>query len=127
MNFEITGNIIEIYKENQVNDKFRKQEFVIERNESANGFETTDYIKFQLTQNRTALIKSFNTGDMVRVWFNIRGNKWVNDGRINYFVNLDAWKIEPVAKAGEVNVASSHEYSTPDAVSADDPENEMPF
>jgi len=33
----------------------------------------------------------------IKIWFNLKGNKWERDGKINYFTNLDAWKIERIA------------------------------
>jgi hypothetical protein len=65
---------------------------------------------------------------MVRVWFNIRGNKWVNDGRINYFVNLDAWKIEPAGKSEPVDAYNSgNRDASPVSGSSSDTEDDMPF
>ena len=96
MNFELTGKIIEIMELVQVSDRFRKQEFVIEKSENTGNFEFTDYIKFQMTQDRTNLITGFSVGDVVKVTFNIRGNKWEKQGVVNYFTNLDAWRVEKV-------------------------------
>ena len=56
--------------------------------------EFSDYIKFQLTQDRCSLIDEFKINDEIRVSFNIRGNRWEKDGKVNYFTNLDVWKIE---------------------------------
>lgn len=100
MNFELSGTIIEILPEMQVNDRFKKQEFVIEKKDASGNFNFTDFIKFQLTQDKTSLIKSFKTGDEVKVSFNIRGNKWVNNGQVNYFTNLDAWRVERATAGG---------------------------
>jgi hypothetical protein len=38
----------------------------------------------------------FNVGDEVKVSFNIKGTKWVKDGRENYITNLDAWRVEHI-------------------------------
>ena len=103
MNFELTGKIIEILDLVQVSERFKKQEFVIERTENTGNFDFTDYIKFQLTQDRTGLIQGKSVGDEVKVSFNIRGNKWEKQGKVNYFTNLDAWRIEMASQGGEVN------------------------
>lgn len=100
MNFEITGKVIEIYNTIQVNDRFKKREFVIERTESNNGMEFTDNIKFQLTQDRCNLADNIGLNEEVKVSFNIRGNKWERDGKVNYFTNLDAWRIEKAQNLG---------------------------
>jgi len=94
MAFEITGKIIDILPVNQVSDKFRKREFVIEKKESGGAAVFTDYIKFQLVQDKCDLINESFLNEDVKIWFNLKGNKWERDGKINYFTNLDAWKIE---------------------------------
>jgi hypothetical protein len=118
MNFELSGKIIEIMPENQVSDRFKKQEFVIEKVEQNGANSFTDYVKFQLTQDRTTLINPFSTGDEVKVSFNIRGNRWNSKGTVNYFTNLDAWKIESLS-------SSSRQDSPPPPVPID-PSDEIP-
>lgn len=104
MSFEISGKLIEKYNTIQVNDRFKKREFVIERSESNGGMEFTDHIKFQLTQDRCNLIESVNLNDELKVSFNIRGNKWEKDGKVSYFTNLDAWRVEKVTAATPDNI-----------------------
>ncbi len=107
MAFEITGRVIDILPVNQVSDKFRKREFVIEKKESGGGAVFVDYIKFQLIQDKCDLINESFLNEEVKIWFNLKGNKWERDGRINYFTNLDAWKIEKISTQGkEMNVQS---------------------
>ena len=96
MSFEITGKLIEKFETKQVSDKFRKREFVVEKKAESGGMDFSDYIKFQLTQDRCELLDSFQINDMIRISFNIRGNKWEKNGTVSYFTNLDVWKIEPV-------------------------------
>ncbi len=97
MAFEITGKIIDILPVNQVSDKFRKREFVIERKETGGSALFIDYIKFQLLQDKCDLINESFMNEEVKVTFNIKGNRWERDGRVNYFTNLDAWKIEKIS------------------------------
>jgi hypothetical protein len=107
MAFEITGRVIDISPVNQVSDKFRKREFVIEKKEAGGGAVFIDYIKFQLIQDKCDLINESFLNEEVKIWFNLKGNKWERDGRINYFTNLDAWKIEKAsAQSGERNTVS---------------------
>ena len=100
MAFEITGKIIEVLPVNQVSDKFRKREFVIEKKDTGGSAVFIDYIKFQLVQDKCDLINESFLNEEVRIWFNLKGNKWERDGKINYFTNLDAWKIEKVTESG---------------------------
>jgi hypothetical protein len=94
MAFEITGKIIDILPVNQVSDKFRKREFVIEKKETGGAAVFVDYIKFQLVQDKCDLINESYIGEEVKIWFNLKGNRWEKEGKVNYFTNLDAWKIE---------------------------------
>src|ERR1043165_8728501 len=94
MNLEITGKLVEKYDTQTVNDRFRKREFVIEVTEEVNGSAFTNYAKMQLVQNKTDIIDRFQMGDMLRVNFSIKGNRYERDGKVSYFSNLDAWRIE---------------------------------
>jgi hypothetical protein len=94
MSFEITGKLLEVYPVTTVSDKFKKREFVLEKTETKNSFDFTDYIKFQLVQDKCNLIDLFRKGDEIKVSFNLRGRRWEKDGSVNYFTNLEAWKIE---------------------------------
>lgn len=94
MNLEITGKLIEKFDALQVSERFRKREFVLEISEEINGNTITNFAKMQLVQNKCEIIDRFNIGDMLKVNFNIKGNRWERDGKINYITNLDAWRIE---------------------------------
>ena len=101
MSFELAGKLIEKFDVNQVSDTFRKREFVIEKTENQGGMEFTDHIKFQLTQDRCALLDNLNLQDEIRISFNIRGRRWVKDDKVSYFTNLEAWRIEKIAESPE--------------------------
>jgi len=108
MAFEIIGRIIDIQPVNQVSDKFRKREFVIEKKESGGSAVFVDYIKFQLVQDKCDLINESFLNEDVKIWFNLKGNRWERDGKVNYFTNLDAWKIEKMTAQGrDQNVPSN--------------------
>lgn len=95
MSFELSGKVIDVGPVQQKGETFRKREFVVEVSEAGNsGREFTDYIKFQCIQDRTDIIDESFLNENVKVSFNIKGNKWEKDGRVSYFTNLDAWRIE---------------------------------
>ena len=58
-------------------------------------------------QDKTALPDKFNLGDEVKVQFNIKGTKWVKDGKENYITNLDAWRMETV-KIGQSDMPADN-------------------
>ena len=95
MNFEINGKVIVKEETQAINDKFKKREFVIEVENERNS-EWNDFIKFQLTQDRCDLLETVSLYEEIKVSFNVRGRKWEKDGKVNYFSNLEAWRIEKV-------------------------------
>ncbi|MBN2699279.1 MAG: DUF3127 domain-containing protein [Bacteroidales bacterium] len=126
MSFEVTGIIKEIFETQHVSDRFRKREFVIEIRESTNtGTEFVDYIKFQATQERCALLDQLKTNDPVKIGFNLRGRKWEKDGRISYFTNLDAWRIEKVHSESPLKSEDLSE-SVPDVPFPEEPPQSDP-
>ncbi len=99
MSYELSGKLIEIFPIEQPTASFRKREFVVELSEERNGRVFSDPVKFQLTQDRVELIDAVPLQDMVKVSFDIKGNRWERDGRVSYFTNLVAWKVEKVGSA----------------------------
>jgi ribosomal protein L3 len=93
MAYDVTGRLHEIFDEQQVSEKFRKREFVLEVQEG----QYPEHIKFQMVQDKTALIDPFKMGDEVKVTFNLRGRGFNKNGQMIYFTNLEAWKIEPAS------------------------------
>jgi hypothetical protein len=99
MNFEITGKLFEIYPTNQKTDKFRSREFVLHTSQVIGDREVVNFVKFQATGDKCDLLNKYNVGIEVTVHFNIRGNRWEKDGKVSYFTNLEAWRIEGNAQS----------------------------
>jgi hypothetical protein len=81
-------------------------------------------------QDKTTIIDRVNIGDEIKVHFNIKGTKWEKEGKINYFTNLDAWRIEQVAQPGSDKGVTDNEYMEPlDTFSASSPDaiDDLPF
>ncbi len=128
MSFEITGKLVAKFDIVQRNESFKTREFVIEKTDEVNGRSFSNFIKFQCVQDKTAIIDRVNTGDNVKVYFNIKGSKWEKDGRTNYITNLDAWRIEQILNAGAGQV--NNDYLEPlDTFSASSPDtvDDLPF
>lgn len=114
MSFELTGKLVAVNDTQQVSDRFKKREFVLEIAEEINGNVYTNYAKMQLVQNKCEIIDNFNIGDNVKVSFNIKGNKWERDGNVNYITNLDAWRVENAGQStGTSPVAAAPAYQAP--------------
>ncbi len=122
MSYEITGKLVAKFDIVQRTETFKTREFVVEKAEDINGRAITNYVKFQCVQDKTAMPDRFNIGEEVKVLFNLKGSKWVKDGKENYITNLDAWRMESV-KLGEQNNAPDFVPDAPPADAVDD----LPF
>ena len=126
MAFEITGKVIEIYPTVQVSDKFKKREFVVEKKESGGTAVFVDYLKFQLVQDKCDLINESFLQEEIKIWFNLKGNKWERDGKVNYFTNLDAWKIEKTSFPGREQINPS-QHTLEDIPPENEELSDLPF
>jgi hypothetical protein len=116
MSYEISGKLIEKFDTTTISEKFKKREFILEKRENSSGFEFVDFIKFQLTQDKCSALDPYQVGDDLKVSFNLRGRKWEKEGNVNYFTNLEAWKIEKM-----------NSTQSPDEFSEQAPDNEAPM
>ena len=112
MSFTITGTIVEIKPTQQVTETFQKREFVVLAVETVGDKQYDNYPKFQVTQNKCDLLDAFVEGQEVTVSFNVKGNKWEKEGNTNYFVSLQAWKIEGTNSATVEDQPEANEGQT---------------
>lgn len=85
MSFEVEGVLHKKYETENKSDTFQAREFVIKTDGNY-----PQFVKFQLTQDRCSLVDGMNEGEMVKVYFDLRGREWQG----KYFTNLNAWKLE---------------------------------
>jgi hypothetical protein len=91
---QITGVLKVKNNEQVVSDRFKKREFVLTDNAS----QYPQYILFQLTQDKCALLDAINVGEEITVFFNLKGREWKSpQGEIKFFNSLEAWKIDKAA------------------------------
>ena len=99
MSYELTGKLVVKYDVVQRTESFKTREFVVEKTDEINGRTVVNYVKFQCVQDRTAIVDRVNTGEEIKVYFNVKGTKWEKDGKTNYITNLDAWRLEQILKS----------------------------
>jgi hypothetical protein len=94
---EATGKIHALFDTQQVTERFRKREFVIELAKQR----YPQFVMFQLTGDRCENLDGFEVGDEVRVDFNLRGREWQSpQGEKRYFNSLDVWELERLRDGG---------------------------
>lgn len=90
---EVVGTIYSIGKIQEVTDKFKKQEIILQ---TMNG-EYTQHIKIQFTQKRIDLLKAFAPGSEVVCSINLTGKLYKNkEGKEDCFTSVDCWKINEI-------------------------------
>lgn len=120
--YEATGTLHVLTETQQVKDTFRKREFVLEIQDG----NYPQHIKFQVTQDRCAIMDSYKVGQQLKVLFNLRGRPYQNkDGQTVYYTNLEAWRIE----AAGAPAPATTDYSQIPAASpgAKDDYDDVPF
>jgi len=111
---EIKGKVFEIGNIENVNEKFKKRELILEYAENP---EYVEYIKFEATQNKVDLLNTLRVGDEVEISFNLRGRGWKDkSGKQNYTNNLVIWRV----------VKATQAYANQLSVVSDDT-NDFPF
>ena len=129
MSYEMTGKLVAKFDTVQRTETFKTREFVVEKTEEISGRSIVNFIKFQCVQDKTAMIDRVNTGEEIKVYFNIKGTKWEKDGKTTYITNLDAWRIEQILQPGKKS-NSDNEYMEPlDTFSSTAPDavDDLPF
>lgn len=115
MALEIKGKVHEVGKPQQVTEKMKKQEFVLEVIENP---QYPEYIKFEAIQDRCKLLDELRPGDEVEVHFNLRGRPYTDKtGKKTYFNSLGIWKINIL------KTTPQQTYTPP----ADDDGSDLPF
>ena len=99
MALKTTGVVHKTFESQQVTERFRKREFVVEMTDNPR---YPQYVMFQLTGDRCELLDDFQVGDQVEIEFTLRGREWTSPkGDIKYFNSLDVWKLEQAGKGGK--------------------------
>ena len=73
-------------------------------------FQTREFVKFQLTQDKCGIIDTCQEGEKIKVSFDLRGREWQG----KYFTNLNAWKVDKAANVAQTfQAAASSAPMTP--------------
>jgi hypothetical protein len=93
---DVTGQLKVKNDTQKVSDKFQKRDFVLATDLST---PYPQFVTFQVTQDKCAVLDEYNVGDEIKVHFNLRGREWNGADGVKYFNTLEAWRIERVSAA----------------------------
>ena len=123
----IQGKLHAKFDTQEVSERCRKREFVIEYVENPM---YPQHVLFQLVQDKVSLVDSMEIGTMLEVDFNLRGRSWTSpQNEVRYFNSLEAWRIKPVQVGATGGQESAPPPPPPDAIDAstDLEEDDLPF
>lgn len=103
--FDVTGTIKKIFDEQTFGSGFNKREFVV----TIEAGRFPQDIKFECVKDKIALLSGLEPGSKVKVSFDLRGREW----KENYYVNLNAWKIEAVGAAPKGKAPAADDDGAP--------------
>lgn len=124
MSFEVEGKLHKKFDTESKTNTFQARDFVIEVTDG----NYPQMVKFQLTQDRCALIDAHEEGEMIKVYFDLRGREW--NGK--YFTNLNAWRLEKVTADANATPppppsADFSDFPTTDDEPSDGGDDDLPF
>jgi len=123
MSLEVTGKLFRVFETQAISASFEKREFVVVIDEDT---KYPQHIKFELAQDKCAIIDNFHEGRNITVSFNLRGREWQG----KYFTNLQAWRIQDASTvtAPPPPQKTSGAPSFPTAPRQENPEkDDLPF
>lgn len=86
---EVKGKIYAIGETQQVTDKFKKRDVIIETVE-----QYPQFLTVQFAQDKTSVLDGCNVGDEVEIGINLRGRLWTNKEGVEVSFNtIQGWKI----------------------------------
>jgi single-strand DNA-binding protein len=97
MAYEATGILIVDKGTQQVSEKFRKREFVLEIQDG----QYPQLVKFELAQDKCDLLNGFQLQTPITVTFDLRGRGYDKNGETLYFTSLAAWKVQSAVGGGQ--------------------------
>ena len=116
MAFQVQGKLHKKFDTEKKSDTFQVRDFVLEVPDG----QYPQMVKFQLVQDKCALVDGYEEGSELTVHFDLRGREW--NGK--YFTNLNAWRIEAGSGAGD-----DFDQSAPPPRESGDPgfDDDLPF
>jgi regulatory protein YycH of two-component signal transduction system YycFG len=123
---KIQGNVYKIFQTQQVSEKFKKRDMILEIN---NGEPYVQKVSFTAIMNNVDILDSIKEGQEVEVDFKLNGKEWNSpNGEVKYFNTIVINSVEALTDAPQEKGSnfSNEELTTPVNLSDDD-DDDLPF
>jgi hypothetical protein len=112
---ELKCKVLRIGQTEQVSDKFKKRELIVEYAENPTYPQT---IKFEASQDKCSILDSLKSGDEINLHYNLNGREWTDKtGNVQVFNTLSIWKFILVGSASSAQIATANA----------NPDDDLPF
>ena len=112
---ELKCKVLRVGQTDQVSDKFKKRELIVEYAENPTYPQT---IKFEASQDKCDKLDALKAGDEINLHYNLNGREWTDKtGNVQVFNTLSIWKLDIV---GSVK-------PQPAQTSNANPDDDLPF
>jgi hypothetical protein len=94
---ELKCKVLRVGQTEQVSDKFKKRELIVEYAENPTYPQT---IKFEASQDKCSILDALKAGDEINLYYNLNGREWTDKtGNVQVFNTLSIWKFDVVGLA----------------------------
>jgi hypothetical protein len=94
---ELKCKVLRVGQTEQVSDKFKKRELIVEYAENPTYPQT---IKFEASQDKCDKLDALKVGDEINLHYNLNGREWTDKtGNVQVFNTLSIWKFDVVGSA----------------------------
>ena len=105
---------------------FKKREVVVTTEE-----QYPQHIMVEFVQDKTDLLDSYQVGQQVKIYINLRGREWVNpQGETKYFNSIQGWRIEALqneSMSGDIPPVPPADAFEPAGDLNEDDHDDLPF
>jgi hypothetical protein len=110
---ELKCKVLRVGQTEQVSDKFKKRELIVEYAENPTYPQT---IKFEASQDKCSILDALKAGHKINLHYNLNGREWTDkNGIVQVFNTLSIWKFEAL------------EVASPAALTSIDTNDPLPF
>ena len=94
---DIIAKILRLENVEHITEKFKKRRIIVEYAKNENYPQT---IEFALVQNNISLADGLNTGDEIKLMFDLKGRESIDKNGIKRVYNtLEVWRVEMIKKS----------------------------
>ncbi|MGX7591319.1 DUF3127 domain-containing protein [Candidatus Karelsulcia muelleri] len=117
---EIIGTVKEIFDMQVFKNNFKKREILLKTEE-----QYPQILRIEFILDKTKLLNSLKKDDKIKIFINLKGNKWTTKkGKTIFFNSIQGWKIENIIENIIENMNDEEDDDEEDDDEEDDDEED---